>query len=136
MISDILVICESLELANPNDNWLLLGDYNLPNVTWRVDQFASTPDYNDVTTLRERNCGGILADTFNFLNLYQLNHIKNNKNVILDLIFSNSHEHIVEHVSDAIVSPDLYHPPLHVNYIGSNSPDSDTFADDWFLNYE
>lgn len=103
---------EQLELLYPNVKWLMFGDYNLPKVTWEISDLACCPIFKATTTLRERVCASILADTLSFLNLTQINQIVNENNSLLDLIFSEAGSHSVSFAPDAIVSADTYHPPL------------------------
>lgn len=73
-----------LELIS-EDNVLLLGDLNTPNITWeRQDDFTPLVPINP----QDRKAS-LLLETVNICNLTQLNTIPNKNNRFLDLVFAN-----------------------------------------------
>ena len=93
--------------SHPNDCFIVLGDFNLPNVAWC---------HSDVeNALTPTNIAGtsqtIFFDNINFCNLQQYNSITNVNSRLLDLIFSNNN--IEVHECDIpLVEMDSHHPPL------------------------
>lgn len=88
------------------ENVLLVGDYNLSQITWSPGE-----DYLGLLPGNVRSAKEILlCDTFAFLGLSQFNYILNENNSILDLCFANFDVKIKKSVG--LVNCDLYHPAL------------------------
>lgn len=87
---------------------ILCGDYSLPHVTWSSDELGliASSASNIISTT--------IIDSFSYLILFQGNFIPNSHGSILDLIFSNSSSATVSLANGSLVSPDLYHPNLHI----------------------
>lgn len=89
-------------LSLPNNEFLFLGDQNTPE--FLNDSLSRGDRYNS------------LVDFVDFCNLSQFNQTPNVlSGNILDLVFANRHI-LVDSSSDVIVEPDLYHPPLIINF--------------------
>jgi len=76
---------------NSNCNFLILGDYNLPNVNWFPYNNIATTNLSTVNNF-EAN----ILDSFSCINMSQFNLIYNHSGSLLDLVFS--------HVNNASVS--------------------------------
>lgn len=70
--------------ANTNDSMLILGDFNLPKVEW-VNQGSHM-----MYLTKNRFISGLHSNE-----LFQINHIFNDMNRMLDLIFTNMHNRCV-----------------------------------------
>jgi Reverse transcriptase (RNA-dependent DNA polymerase)/Endonuclease-reverse transcriptase len=70
-------------LCDVNDNILVCGDFNIPNVRWVRDETELLPF--DVSTDKD----SAIVDGMASLGLNQINDIPNVRNVFLDLFFSN-----------------------------------------------
>lgn len=120
VIESHLSVIEQLLLNHKPDVVLLLGDYNIPGVSWTSDEFglSAAGDLNTAAAL--------IVDFFSFLNFFQFNHIANCSGNILDLVLSNSKALSVDKATTSLITPDIYHPPLLIQYHYSKLPISDT----------
>ncbi|KAJ8955951.1 hypothetical protein NQ314_006800 [Rhamnusium bicolor] len=85
------------------------GDYNLPKLKWTNDEFGvCVPDSAGLAAKA-------ICDSFVFHNLFQLNHVNNCYNVILDLFFTHNVEAPVNIVDDYLINGDSHHPALYVS---------------------
>lgn len=90
----------------------VLGDFNLPNSQWSMDELASmvvplpTASPNEVESLQ------VLSHLCSYHNLYQVNTIKNDNNSMLDFIFVQDKETIIFTAESPLLPVDIYHPPL------------------------
>ena len=93
-------------LQSSNDRLLIVGDFNIKDITWKDDQVAITPI----------NWSGDEADTLipSYLkcNLTQTNNIRNKDGNLLDLVFTNTPDNVSVKETDPISRIDLYHPPI------------------------
>lgn len=93
---------------NDNDLVVVMGDFNVPSVSWsvatdgKVVYERSTNDYRSM----------YLLETMTLCKLAQFNYILNKNNRILDLIFSTSQNNISCKESLPIIRIDGHHPPL------------------------
>lgn len=94
---------ESLKMKYPDAKLIIFGDFNLPNVNWAQPTESSNP----ISAKAQ-----LIIDTINFINLKQLNHVKNINDRILDLVISNINNSNVSESQESIVSIDSHHPPL------------------------
>jgi len=108
--SSILVVeshlstIEQLLSSHKPDVVLLLGEYNMPCVSWT----SATGDLTPASSL--------IIDSFSFLNLFQFNHITNCSWNILDLVVSKSKVLSVAKTTLSLIKPDPYHSPLVIQY--------------------
>lgn len=103
-------VCDSLDFVFTNnecDLFVLVGDFNLPNVTWLNEELA----------VRAVGCMSpqieCMADCFAYLNLFQLNYIPNVTGNFLDLVLSNDRSIVVNMVSEPFLRCDKYHPAIN-----------------------
>uniref|UniRef100_A0A6P7FC37 Neuronal cell adhesion molecule-like n=1 Tax=Diabrotica virgifera virgifera TaxID=50390 RepID=A0A6P7FC37_DIAVI len=94
---------ESLVLQYSSYSMFVFGDYNLPNAAWDNDEYGVLV-----------NCPGgdpavDVAQAFVYLKFFQNNNVPNNRNVFLDLVFSNVRELNVIKAGDPLVDPSLHH---------------------------
>jgi len=99
-------------MSHPNDDLLLFGDFNLPNLN-------KTPLNENINLSSPES---IFLENLSLLNLFQINTISNNYGSIFDLILSISPTHIIFQNSDSIVPMDNYHPPLNICYTQLHTP--------------
>ena len=109
---------ESLERLSdeyPENKLCVLGDFNLPHSQWSKEDLASvavplpTAVPNEVESLQ------VLSFLCSYHNLYQVNSIANENNVILDLVFLQDRETRVFLADSALLPVDAHHPPLSFN---------------------
>lgn len=100
---------ESLFIENPESEFLLLGDYNLPAASWACcSELGQYPPSGD----GKFNC---IRNLCNLLNLKQKNCVTNVDNRSLDLVLSKVPNLAVCQSFDIFVECDTYHPPLSIN---------------------
>lgn len=122
---------ENVLSNNKPHSIILCGNYNIPHISWSSDLIglSASGDFNPVSHA--------IVDSFSFLNFFQLNSISNNQGNTLDLIFSNSNKVTVSLATEPLVTPDSYHPPLHIqlptgakiNYSNTHTYKDFNFAD-------
>lgn len=91
----------------PHDNYLVVGDFNLPNIQW--SEFG--PMHLKKGCIEVQNCGIDLINEFKFLDFDQYNYIKNKSGNTLDLCFSNLPLKVLDCVTP-LLREDLSHPSL------------------------
>lgn len=94
---------------HPNDNFLLVGDFNLPGLRWCDNENYSV---SPVGGLEVRDVSLKFIDELTYLGLSQYNMIPNSCDNILDLCFCN----LVLSVTDCIPLSklDVFHPALNI----------------------
>uniref|UniRef100_A0A8D9EWR7 Endonuclease/exonuclease/phosphatase domain-containing protein n=1 Tax=Cacopsylla melanoneura TaxID=428564 RepID=A0A8D9EWR7_9HEMI len=99
----------------PKSSLILTGDYNLGQyISW--DPLSCAP-----IITKNSACADILISSSQFHRLFQLNHIQNINNVILDLVFSNNSQNMRVVPSDEkLLKPDPQHPPLMIEILNKN----------------
>lgn len=97
-------------LRNSNDNYLIVGDFNIPSAQWT--------DMDGNSHLSMVGVGDkfaySLSNFLNFSNLKQFNKIRNINGRLLDLIFTDM-DCCVCSCTFPLVGEDNHHPALHVN---------------------
>jgi hypothetical protein len=100
---------ENLKLSFPDVTFLVVGDFNIPDVKW------SNGDHYAILGGPASEKYKILSETVAFMQLFQHNFIVNYKNNILDLVFSNDFSLEITKCSFPLVPIDIAHPPLQIN---------------------
>lgn len=96
----------------PSAKLILLGDYNLPHVSWVFNALGSSFSTDDSTSPLTKENASIIARATGSLNLFQQNDIKNHTGSLLDLVFVSDINTTVELALDSVLPVDPYHPPL------------------------
>lgn len=96
-------------LENVDDLFLVIGDYNAPDIRWTLDNIKNCYLPNPTKSDSE-----LLVDSYNLLNLKQFNGVTNTNNVVLDLCFSNLDDIIIRSSSTSFVNEDSNHPALEL----------------------
>jgi hypothetical protein len=117
------VCIENLEtlLANvdPDDQFLIMGDFNLPDIKWKnyIDENYNFMAPSDMSSDKSKH----FIDKISSLPFVQVNDIRNNLDRILDLIFTDiPNDLIFINCDDPLLKIDIYHPPLQFSL---NVPD-------------
>jgi Reverse transcriptase (RNA-dependent DNA polymerase)/Endonuclease-reverse transcriptase len=97
--------------SNVNDNILICGDFNLPNVSWsQVDTCADLLP-NNVTSDKD----SITVDGMASCNLVQINKIPNIRNVFLDLFFCNFNDDTSVNICETpLLNLDVHHQAYEI----------------------
>ena len=100
-------------IHSPNSELICLGDFNLPNTSWILDD--DTAHYVPVSsTVRSNDMENFWQNIFD-LGLFQINNIYNFKGKILDLMFSSSVNTSLSKCSPFVEPEDKYHPTLVID---------------------
>jgi hypothetical protein len=104
---------ESLfENCDVNDNFLICGDYNLPDINWDMDLSDGTLIPSCVTSIKET----LVIDSMSVLDLTQVNSIPNSRNVYLDLFFCNFTDDIsILNCECPLLKLDVHHAAYEIN---------------------
>ena len=124
-----------IDQIQPEDNLLVLGDFNLPNITWS----QSSLDEDDFFTPRNISTAheSIIIDNLTACSLQQLNGIKNCLGRILDLVFSSdSASTTIEGCSTGLVPIDSYHPPLSIHFLHQSIHCTRLIEDNFSFNFK
>lgn len=106
-------IKDSISKLNPSDRLLIIGDFNVSDIKWRVG--------NDgvLTHTLSSGCNKAIdvLDMISFGNLRQHNSVFNKDNNILDLVLSSDPVRAITVVEsdEYLVKVDGYHPPLEIS---------------------
>ena len=102
-------IHEISQLLDSSDYLVVLGDFNLPNINWIIDD-------NSWRCSPSTSTNNFLDELFG-LSLSQINKIMNNNNRLLDLVFVN--DNTFSSVARALpltLPEDLHHPSLDLSF--------------------
>ena len=91
----------------------IMGDFNLPKANWATEDVCSVAYRSEQGYLPPSEIGQIqhISEVCAYHNLFQLNHICNVNNVILDFILSHTLMPITQPDADELAA-DSNHPPL------------------------
>lgn len=95
-----------INVREPNARFILLGDFNIPNIEWYQSGNRCLPIRYEGRLANE------LINTMTSTNTAQRNIIKNNFGKILDLVISNFNVSVSN--ATALVKVDIFHPPLRL----------------------
>ena len=113
--------------SKPNDMIIVLGDFNLPNVSW-----IRTPDSNYLNPSTDTNIQ--LLDSIADLGLFQVNRVANSLGKFLDLIFVDQPSDTSIHRCSPVSTPeDNYHPTLEINILVNTHLAQKTSISDEFV---
>lgn len=107
---------ENYILQFPNHTYIFLGDFNLPDINWTNDIHGL--NYSSFSPIRVP----CVPETFAYHGFYQKNFIYNKFNSLLDLVFSSTDLLNISCSPDPFVTPDPYHPPLHLSLSSTSCP--------------
>lgn len=94
---------------NPNDIFLIMGDFNLGHISWSLNH---NNYYLDYVKTKDIKCSSFV-DSITLSNLQQFNHLSNINNNILDLILTNITITNLDQCRDPIIPED----PLHKSVV-------------------
>ncbi|XP_050508061.1 uncharacterized protein LOC126885523 [Diabrotica virgifera virgifera] len=109
---------EEIVLQYPSLNIYMFGDYNLPNAVWSNDEFGVLV-----------HCPGAdpavdVAQAYGYLKFYQLNSLPNDRNVFLDLVFSNYRDLVITRAGDPLLNSSLHHFGYEASLMALNTSSS------------
>ncbi|KAJ8983462.1 hypothetical protein NQ317_013337 [Molorchus minor] len=95
-----------------NDYVLIVGDYNVSDITWENPD--NCKDFYKALNTADR-FGESLVDAYNYLELRRYNGMRNENGKILDLVFSSIDKVSVNCCSNPFVPEDKHHPSIEIN---------------------
>lgn len=103
---------ECILSAELSSQFLVLGDYNLPGISWNVRTPNGSPTLSYSSAPSEE-----LLNTLEFCNFNQINDIQNVNGVILDLVLSNQPLELIElrRLRHFLQPEDTHHPTLQIS---------------------
>lgn len=128
-VESYVKVCDSISdvctnsIVNENDIILLVGDFNLPNVTWNIDPDSGSLLPSNITSEVEM----VFIDTIMAFDMQQINYVKNSNGKLLDLIFCNELDLFnVSESQTPFVINDVHHKAIefsisYKNTINNNS---------------
>jgi hypothetical protein len=104
-----------LDNVDPSDQFVIIGDFNLPDVSWKN---VPDDDFNFmVPTDLSSEKSVYFIDNICSLQFFQVNTVKNNINRMLDLIFTDvPNDFVPINCDDPLLRIDVYHPPLQFDF--------------------
>ncbi|KAL4083887.1 hypothetical protein QTP88_029203 [Uroleucon formosanum] len=103
-------VIDNLKSKYYNDKFLVLGDYNLTNVNWVINNQEIIPRFSN-NNLYESN----ILSALSYVNLMQNNLIHNSSGSLLDLVFSNIvNVNVTSETSPRVPLDYKYHPALKI----------------------
>lgn len=93
--------------TDPEDVLIIVGDFNLPHVQWTMDD-----DVISIPTAFESQHASDFITGLLDLGVYQVNSIRNSKDRLLDLFFTNDFTNISIDHAKPLSRVDEYHPPI------------------------
>jgi hypothetical protein len=94
--------------AVPTDEFIIIGDFNTPNVTWQLSDKFLVPTLSGLPDFKSNS----LLEFMTLCNLKQYNPISNQNNRYLDLVFSTFD--CTVSFEDPVSKVDIHHPALSV----------------------
>lgn len=94
---------------NPQDSFFIAGDFNMSDICWSSNNDA---DYLTPSFISSNINHNELNDLLNLCDWHQFNHVKNNFDTLLDLIFATGSVPVVHRCTSPLVPEDPYHPAL------------------------
>lgn len=97
---------EDIFSSFPSLDVFIFGDYNLPEASWLNDNLGVN------VICPQASSAVLVAQSFGFLHMYQVNLVPNNRDVLLDLLFTNNKNTVASKADDPLF-PDSVH---HIGY--------------------
>ncbi|KAL0860012.1 hypothetical protein ABMA27_010327 [Loxostege sticticalis] len=102
---------ETVLKTQSTDEFIIIGDFNTPNMTWLASSSSLDLSPNCITSDIKTNC---LLELMTLCNLKQYNGNPNQNNRCLDLVLSTFD--CAVSVTDPVSLEDVHHPPLAINF--------------------
>lgn len=100
-----------LQRSTFGSQFLIIGDFNLPEIKWlpdnTFDNKVSTP--SNVLSFKAHS----LVNLLSICNFYQFNYVLNQNNNILDLVLSDT-INVEIHPASGLAKVDHHHPPIEI----------------------
>lgn len=109
VLGSFLVNTGAVISQNQNYNFMLVGDFNLPNIKW-----SEVPGLKNLQPYSSSTLDSSFIDFCNENALQQFNHVLNTNQRLLDLILSNNLDLSISVSHNPISVVDPHHPPLNI----------------------
>lgn len=118
-------VITAMESANPVDDVFILGDFNLPGISWLLSQNGFL--YPDPVHSSMHDCAVSLLDSYSAATLAQINHVVNENNRSLDLCFVSVQDQapFIGAAPCELVKAVPHHPPLIIAVENNQAHDFD-----------
>lgn len=136
---NVCTVLEDLYISHPSAVFCIMGDFNLPNVTWKAelsDEPSCVPTLDSTKLCKQ--IATFLSNCIDYMNLTQINNFDNSHGSVLDLVLYNLLNYSLVTCDDPILPVDSYHSPLILtihNIIG-NRDNLSTNHDSFKYNFE
>ena len=107
----ILQLNNIMQNCNSDDTFLLLGDFNLPDISWEYinnDSFLTPASFTSPISVD-------FVDALNLQGLYQFNNVSNQLGRILDLILCSKNMVTVLPCDNPLVVEDTHHKAINIS---------------------
>lgn len=95
--------------GNLNDSFMLLGDFNIPTVSWKREHSCEYLEPYEVNHAR----GPVLLETMALCGLFQYNDLFNSNGRLLDLVLYNN-SNIIVNSADSLLKLEGHHPTMSI----------------------
>lgn len=120
-------ITSVLDDAAPCEQFIIVGDFNIPEINWTPTCDEKLNFMVPFNTTSEK--AKYFTESISFLSMFQVNFTSNSLNRILDLVLTDSPDDIEFDICDPMLKEDIYHPALSfsINFAFAESQDTDTY---------
>lgn len=121
-------ISSVIDMSVPTDEIIVIGDFNLPGISWQLSCngfFYPDPDHSTMHVGATR-----LLDFYSSATLRQINFVTNENNRCLDLCFVSTQDvaPIISIAPSPLVTEVRYHPPLALTLVSRSSNATENIA--------
>lgn len=139
-VEDYQLVSETLDSISDEFSGAVLcvaGDFNLPMAAWSDEDICSVavPRGDVYVPPRVTEIITAMSDMCAFHNFFQLNHISNINNVMLDLVLSNCKFNVIP--CDPLLRVDVHHPPFCFELgTSDNTPEVSQQANSFYYDFK
>lgn len=116
IIDEINSVLLTIRKMYPDDTWIVVGDFNFPDIHWSYDSQQNLLEPRSATM---SDTSKLLVERMGSFGLIQMNQFTNRNGVALDLVFTNDQERITvrEALPDELLDANSRHHNAIIVYI-------------------